>query len=231
MLYLRCSTYAGTSLSVCTDCLAGKITASSGLTDAPIARLGRMQRPPVCPCAQTREAGKYDDSGGGADSCTECGLGKYSTAVAATAETTWVDCVAGKYADQTGYDQEADCTLCGVGRFALETDVAATSAGVCNSCGTGYSADAGTAGGTGQLVADYWQICYCDGGYGRDVRPSPLYDACVAGKYSIAPILYPNNACLDCPGGHTSRCSYRVQRMPQANGWTSFTLKLVLLTA
>ena len=146
------------------------------------------------------EAGKYDISGGGASTCSDCGQGKYSTSVAATSASTCIDCVAGKYATTTANTAESFCISCAAGTFALESDVGATTAGVCNDCGTGYHSNSATAGGAGQTEADHWVICYCDGGYVRWCLLANTCDACVAGKYSDGNSAA-NNACIDCPSG------------------------------
>jgi hypothetical protein len=153
-------------------------------------------------------AGKYKPvTGSGA--CTDCGVGKYSVTVDATAETaclscpgvstsaqgsssssacqcntgytgsTCIACVAGKYKTVTG---PVACTDCGAGKYSAM--LGATAEAVCLVCP-----------GVSTSTADRTS-CQCNAGY-----TGSTCIACVAGKYK--PVTG-SGACTDCGAGKYS---------------------------
>eukprot|EP00947_MAST-08B_sp_MAST-8B-sp1_P006566 g6566.t1 len=136
------------------------------------------------------EAGKYTSSDGNT-SCIPCGVGKYSVAGAAVAQTSpsvCKDCLAGKYSDQ---------------------GVAQTSASVCKDCPAGNYTDSGgqtscTACRAGQYSAAMKQTCtLCALGQYNDQtgRAECKGTACVAGEKGTTNDRTAANACTDCAIG------------------------------
>ena len=72
------------------------------------------------PCA----AGKYKMAPGSSE-CSLCGIGKYSTTVAASAETSCISCGIGKYSITLPAISETSCLNCVQGKYS--TTVAASS--------------------------------------------------------------------------------------------------------
>lgn len=157
--------------------------------------------------------GKYKVDPGPA-ACTNCAVDKYSTAVAATAEATCVDCPSNTVSalgsgyltactcntGYTGADGNA-CAACIVGKWKNETGSTA-----CTDCGrgtySGYTA-AKTALTCATCPADsYTQLagndaledCQCNAGY---TGPNGGYcAACVPGKYKMTPGTHECTSCL-----------------------------------
>ena len=129
----------------------------------------------VCP------AGRYGNAVV-AQSCVECGLGKYSTATQAVAETTCVTCPSGRFTPATGGISIGSCEGCPVGKYSL------VNAGEgCMDCPRGRFTSS-------KLDAQMNNCTLCDRNTYTDVVGSTWCLECASSKFSH----YGYGECVDC---------------------------------
>ena len=202
----------------CIDCPAGMYSDMAGATECSICSAGTYAAPgsvSVSGCAGC-VAGKYDDDSEASTPCIDCPTGTYSDTVGATecsacfagtyaapGSASCVECVAGKYDDDS--DASTPCIDCPVGTYS--DTVGATE---CSACSAGTYAAPGLASVSGCVEcaagkydgdSDASTPCIdCPAGTYSDFTGTIECSVCSAGAYSV-PGSVSMSECVECVPG------------------------------
>mgnify|MGYP000439217468 CR=1 FL=1 len=175
----------------CDLCVAGSYKTNSSIYSPPDPRCGVSLICPPCPLCTI---GKYSTSIGSSSesSCQNCLAGKYSEVLGAPVESACKKCEAGKYQDKTG---KSVCVICQRGKYT-------TSPGTitCEKCEAGKYSTA-----TGATNANTCQQC-STGKYRIETGGTSANSCtkCGNGKYSTNTGATLENTCQHCESGKYS---------------------------
>ncbi len=157
------------------------------------------------PCA----AGTYGGcTSSGAQACTSCPAGAYSTGIGMTSSSTCISCgagtyfassggtcascPAGTYSGTTGASLSSVCVLCAAGTYS--SSAGATSVQTCNACSVGqYSTITG--------AVSSLTCAECPAGTYNSAFGASFCTACAVGKYSDPPGAMDEYTCIPCAEG------------------------------
>ena len=141
----------------------------------------------------------------GAEECSECRPGKFSSSVGATEEATCLDCGAGKYSSTHGAVAASSCIECNAGKYS--EDSGASSASSCLECragtfsnraGASEESDCSACPQHSDSPAGSTAAAACTCNAGASGPNGGVCKLCFAGKFKA---LAGPEACMDCDGG------------------------------